>query len=64
MSRTSISVDEETKASLENRKREDETWDEFLLRLAGESGDGMEPGTLSSEEHAEIMTVVRDGRQR
>lgn len=34
---TSIRVSEETKAKLDHLKREDETFDELLRRLAGET---------------------------
>lgn len=40
---TTIRVSDETKARLAEIKRDDETWDEFLARLADEEST-MEPG--------------------
>ena len=48
MSRTSIPIDAETKARLDELKRDDETWDEFLQRTAL-SGEPIETGFLSEE---------------
>jgi predicted CopG family antitoxin len=64
MSRTSIPINSETKDRLSDLKRDDETWDEFLLRIISERGDGMTPGSLSDEEADEVMKVVREGRER
>ncbi|MGB9933795.1 DUF7557 family protein [Haloarcula amylolytica] len=64
MSRTSIPIDTDTKDRLDEAKREDETWDEFLLRIVASTGDGMSPGTLSDEEAEEAMEIVREGRER
>jgi len=64
VSRTSIPVDSDTKDRLDGLKRDDETWDEFLLRVVTETGDGMAPGTLSDEEAERAMEVVREGRER
>lgn len=64
MSRTSIPVDSVTKDRLDEAKRDDETWDEFLLRIVTDSTDGMTPGLLDEEEADEIRTVVREGRDR
>jgi hypothetical protein len=64
MSRTSIPLDSETKERLGEVKRDDETWDEFLLRIVSETGEGMSPGTLSKEEADDAMEIVRDGRGR
>ena len=64
MSRTSIPLDSETKARLDESKRDDETWDEFLLRMVAATGDGMAPGTLSDDEADDVMDVVREGRDR
>lgn len=57
---TSIRVDEETKERLERLKREDETWGEFLTRLATESGT-MESGAWEGTDKAE---KARDARER
>jgi len=64
MSRTSIPLDSETKARLDESKRDDETWDEFLLRIVAATGDGMSPGTLSADEAEDAMEIVREGRDR
>lgn len=64
VSRTSIPLDSETKERLSEVKRDDETWDEFLLRIVSETGGGMSPGTLSEEEAENAMEIVRDGRER
>ncbi|MBX0287760.1 DUF7557 family protein [Haloarcula salinisoli] len=64
MSRTSIPLDSETKARLDESKRDDETWDEFLLRIVAATGDGMSPGTLSEDEAEDAMDIVREGRDR
>ncbi|QLH80547.1 DUF7557 family protein [Halosimplex pelagicum] len=63
MSRTSIPVDEETKARLDGLKRDDETWDEFLQRITS----GREPmnfGAWGDEAADEAMKHLRDGRER
>ena len=62
MSRTSIPVDSDTKDRLDGLKRDDETWDEFLLRVVTETGDGMAPGTLSDEEADEILEEIERKR--
>lgn len=49
---TSIRVDEETKERLETMKHEDETWSEFLDRLARDAGT-MEPGAWSGTDKPE-----------
>ena len=41
---TTISCREATKETLEQEKREDETWDHLLLRLAGEADQGQPEG--------------------
>lgn len=48
MSRTSIPVDEATKDRLDELKRDDETWDEFLERTAL-SEDPITKGFLSAD---------------
>jgi len=64
MSRTSIPLDSETKARLDESKHEDETWDEFLLRMVAATGEGMSPGTLSDDEADDMLDVVSEGRDR
>jgi predicted CopG family antitoxin len=49
---TSIRVSEDTKKKLERLKRDDETWDAFLDRLANE-GDSMTPGAWDGTDKAE-----------
>ncbi|WP_435196907.1 DUF7557 family protein [Natronomonas sp. EA1] len=49
---TSIRVSEETKEKLARLKREDESWDEFLDRLATE-GAGMNAGAWKGTGKAE-----------
>lgn len=49
---TSIRVSDETKEKLARLKREDESWDEFLDRLANE-GSGMTAGAWSGTDKAE-----------
>lgn len=44
MGRTSIPVDDDTRETLETREREDETLDDFLLRVAGDD-DAIEFGS-------------------
>ena len=62
MSRTSIPVDEETKAHLDERKDEDETWDEFLRRIAS-SEEPINAGVLSEQEAEEMKDRVRENRR-
>jgi predicted CopG family antitoxin len=64
MSRTSIPIDTDTKDRLDEAKRENETWDEFLLRVVASTGEGMSPGTLSDKEAEDAMEIVREGRER
>jgi predicted CopG family antitoxin len=49
---TSVRVSDETKAKLARLKREDESWDEFLDRLANE-GSGMKAGAWEGTDKAE-----------
>lgn len=49
---TSIRVSDETKEKLARLKREDESWDEFLDRLANE-GAGMAAGAWNGTDKAE-----------
>ncbi|PSQ10721.1 hypothetical protein BRC93_08400 [Halobacteriales archaeon QS_5_70_15] len=60
---TSIRVSEETKAKLARLKREDESWDEFLGRLAHE-GSTMNPGAWEGTGKAEAARdAVRRSRE-
>jgi predicted CopG family antitoxin len=49
---TSIRVSDETKQKLARLKRDDESWDEFLDRLADE-GSGMTAGAWSGTDKPE-----------
>lgn len=57
---TSIRVDEDTKERLERMKHRDETWSEFLDRLATDAGT-MEAGAWEGTEKAE---KAREGIER
>lgn len=62
MSRTSIPVDESTKERLDNLKQENETWDEFLTRIAGED-EPIQQGDLSDEALDEIEKNIERSRE-
>lgn len=55
MERTTISCSKPAKAAIEEKKREDESWDTLLLRLANEEA---EPTTLD-EIHDELIAMNR-----
>lgn len=63
-SQTSISMSEETKAMLEDVKRDGETWDGCLQRLANSTGstdEGAEIGeqlNTISAENREILNAI------
>ena len=60
---TSIRVSDETKAKLARLKREDESWDEFLDRLASEESS-MNPGVWEGTGKAEAARdAVRRSRE-
>ena len=60
---TSIRVSDETKAKLARLKREDESWDEFLDRLASEESS-MNPGAWEGTGKAEAAReAVRRSRE-
>lgn len=60
---TSIRVDEETKERLERLKHEDETWSEFLDRLATDASS-MEAGAWKGTEKAELArNAVKRSRE-
>ena len=63
MSRTSIPVDDSTKAMLDELKREDETWDEFLRRVAADE-EPIEAGAWSDAEAERAKAKIRDARER
>ena len=60
---TSIRVSDETKAKLARLKREDESWDELLDRLASEESS-MNPGVWEGTGKAEpAREAVRRSRE-
>lgn len=59
---TSIRVSEETKDKLSRLKRDDETWDEFLSRLADEE-EPIDVGAWSDEEAQRAREAVRRSRE-
>lgn len=63
MSRTSIPLDSTTKDRLADLKREDETWDEFLLRLSSNE-EPIDFGAWSDDEAEDAMERLREGRER
>jgi lipase chaperone LimK len=63
MSRTSIPVDSETKDRLDDLKREGETWDEFLTRIASDE-EPIKAGAWSDKEAETAMERLREGRNR
>lgn len=62
MSRTSIPVDSETKDRLDELKRDDETWDEFLLRISTDE-EPIEAGAWSEEEAETAKERIRESRE-
>ena len=62
MSRTSITVDAVTKERLDQLKRDDETWDEYLLRIS-ESEEPIEAGAWSDEEADRAKESIRKSRE-
>ena len=62
MSRTSIPVDSETKERLSRLKRNDETWDEFLQRVAVPE-EPIEAGAWSDEEAERAKESIRNSRE-
>jgi hypothetical protein len=62
MSRTSIPVDETTKARLDRLKRDDETWDEFLTRVTSDE-DPIEAGAWSDERAERAKEKIRRSRE-
>lgn len=62
MGRTSIPVDSETKARLDERKRDDETWDEFLIRVTADE-EPIKAGAWSEAEAERAKERVRESRE-
>ena len=62
MSRTSIPVDSSTKERLDELKREGETWDQFLRRIASDD-EPIQQGDLSDEALAAIEDNIEKSRQ-
>jgi predicted CopG family antitoxin len=61
MSRTSIPVDAETKERLDRLKRDDEKWDEFLLRITA-TEEPIEAGAYSEDEVEQAKASIRQSR--
>jgi predicted CopG family antitoxin len=60
---TSIRVSDETKEKLARLKREDESWDEFLDRLANE-GSGMTAGAWEgTDKAAKAREAIKRSRE-
>jgi len=59
---TSIRVSEETKDKLSRLKRDDETWDEFLSRLASEE-EPINVGAWSDERAARAREAIDRSRE-
>ncbi|MCG1004481.1 MULTISPECIES: antitoxin VapB family protein [Halobacterium] len=59
---TSIRVSDETKSKLSRLKRDDETWDDFLSRLADEE-DPIDVGAWSEAEADRAREAVRASRE-
>ena len=62
MSRTSIPVDSETKERLDELKRDDETWDEFLERTAL-SEEPIQKGFLSEDGAEAVKENIKKSRE-
>jgi|AntRauTorcE11898_2_1112593.scaffolds.fasta_scaffold07328_4 hypothetical protein len=60
---TSIRVSERTKAKLARQKREDETWDELLDRLAGDGDEPIEVGAWSEDEAERAREAIERSRE-
>ena len=60
---TSIRVSERTKAKLARQKREDETWDELLDRLAGDDDEPIEVGTWSEADAEKARAAIERSRE-
>ena len=62
MGRTSIPVDSSTKERLDRLKRDDETWDEFLIRIVTPE-QPIEAGAWSDEEADRAKESIRKSRE-
>jgi predicted transcriptional regulator len=62
MSRTSIPVDSETKERLDELKRDDETWDQFLERTTL-SAEPIQKGFLSERGAEEAKKNIKKSRE-
>jgi len=62
MSRTSIPVDATTKERLDELKRDDETWDEFLQRVTTDE-QPIEAGAWSDETADRAKESIRNARE-
>jgi hypothetical protein len=62
MSRTSIPVDATTKERLDDLKRDDETWDEFLQRVTT-TEEPIEAGAWSDKEADRAKESIRNARE-
>jgi hypothetical protein len=62
MSRTSIPVDSATKKRLDDLKREDETWDEFLMRIT-DAEEPIEAGAWSEKMVDQAKDRIRETRK-
>ena len=63
MDRTSITINATTKDRLATLKREDETWDDFLIRISSDE-EPIEFGAWSDADADEAMHRLRKGRER
>ena len=63
MGRTSIPVDSGTKERLDELKRVDETWDEFLTRVTSDQ-EPIKFAAWSEDEAETAMEQLREGRDR
>lgn len=64
---TSIRVSDETKAKLARLKRDDESWDEFLDRLANDGAEmnaGAWTGTDKADKAREAITRSRESYEQ
>lgn len=62
MSRTSIPVDSTTKERLDQLKRDNETWDEFLQRVTA-NDQPIQAGAWSDEEADQAKEAIRESRE-
>jgi hypothetical protein len=60
---TSIRISERTKAKLARQKREGETWDELLDRLAGDDEEPIEVGAWSQADAEKARDAIDRSRE-